>query len=200
MIRGSRPRPRTTAARLGSGLLHALPLLAAVAASTALLGAPSAHAMALPALLPEGLSTTLSAASLAAKAIPMLDQTMYLASLAVGSDNTPLVLHLVAALLPAVFIGWAAIKGSNKFLATVGFASLNAMAFYAASKLTEGGYNYWLYTICRPLHDPGMAGMVSPGVTDQFFLYFLPALIHGLLAPLAGAVVLAVARQARKRA
>lgn len=30
-------------------------------------------------------------------------------------------------------------------------------------------------------------------------LYFLPALIHGLAAPLAGAVALATARSARKR-
>lgn len=159
-----------------------------------------AHALGVIPAIPEAVSTTLSAASLAAKAAPMLDKTVYLASLALGSDNTALYLHLAAALFPALFIGWMAIKGSNKFLATVGFASLNAMAFYGASKLTEGGYNYWLYTICRPLHDPGLAGMVSPTLTDQFMLYFLPALIHGLAAPIGGAVVLAVVRQARKGA
>ncbi|WP_461210320.1 hypothetical protein [Desulfocurvus sp. DL9XJH121] len=128
----------------------------------------------------------------------MLDQTMYLAGLALGADNTPLVMHLVAALVPAVFIGWAAIKGNNKFLATVGFVSLNAMVFCGAGWFTDGGYNYWLYSLCRPLHDAGLTAMASPTFFDSVMLYLIPGLIHGLGAPLVGAAALAVARSARR--
>ena len=99
-------------------------------------------------------------------------------------------------------IGTRLLNGADQSqfrLSQKGHCSLNALVFYALVKLTEGGYSYWLYSLCRPLHEVDWTGMIVPSIKDQALVYGLPALIHGLCAPLLGATLMTVSRAASRR-
>ncbi|BBD08829.1 hypothetical protein [Desulfovibrio ferrophilus] len=127
----------------------------------------------------------------------MLEQTVYLAALFKGLDDTPQILHFSAAIVPALLLGISVIK-ANKFLAAVGFTTLHALFFVGLLKLTEGGYAFWLYSLCQPLHQTDWTGLVAPSLADQFMIYGLPALVHGLTVPLLSLLIGVGVRAARK--
>ncbi|MBU1003504.1 MAG: hypothetical protein KKE73_13405 [Proteobacteria bacterium] len=127
----------------------------------------------------------------------MLEQTVYLAALFKGLDDMPRFLHFSAVLVPALLLGLTAIK-SNRFLAAVGFTTLHGLFFAGLLKLSDGGYSYWLFTLCQPLHQTDWAGLVAPTLAEQFMIYGLPALMHGLAVPLLSLLVAAGTRAARR--
>jgi len=113
----------------------------------------------------------------------MLEQTVYVAALFKGLDELPRQLHFACVLLPALLLGLSALK-ANRVLAAVGFATLHGLFYAALLKFTDGGYAYWLYSLVKPLHSTDWTGLVAPNLPEQFLIYGLPALIHGLAAPL----------------
>lgn len=111
----------------------------------------------------------------------MIDKSVYVASLFLQPDQTALIFHAAGALLPGFLAAVAMLRG-NRFLAAVGFTTLNALVVYGLNKYFDGGYSFWLYSIMKPIHETGLTEMIAPNPTDLALVYGLPALLHGIIA------------------